>query len=48
MREAGRRGGLRTSARHGRAHYRKIGSKGGQKLRQLVETGKKLERDHHA
>ena len=44
VREAGRRGGTTTKERHGPEFYRQIGHKGGQKVRELIERGKSLER----
>lgn len=38
--EAGRRGGLETSRRHGRKFYHEIGKKGGHKVRELVKKGR--------
>ena len=43
--EAGRMGGLRTSATHGSEFYSEIGSKGGQKVRKLIREGKKDEQE---
>ena len=50
--EAGRKGGLRTSATHGEEFYSEIGRKGGkiggpkggQRVRKLIEAGKERER----
>jgi uncharacterized protein len=50
--EAGRRGGLRTSATHGEEFYSEIGrkggkmggSRGGQRVRKLIQEGKEQER----
>jgi uncharacterized protein len=41
VQEAGRRGGERTSQTHGRDFYEEIGRKGGQKVRELIEEGKR-------
>ena len=45
VREAGRKGGERTSETHGPDFYRQIGRKGGQKggpkVRDLINAGKK-------
>lgn len=41
VQEAGRRGGQRTSQTHGREFYEEIGHKGGQKVKELIEAGKK-------
>jgi general stress protein YciG len=43
--EAGRRGGEATSKTHGREFYEEIGHKGGERVRELVEEGKKSEGD---
>jgi general stress protein YciG len=43
VREAGRKGGETTSQRHGPEFYEEIGRKGGQKVRQLIERGKRSE-----
>ena len=43
--EAGRMGGLKTSRTHGEEFYSEIGSKGGQRVRQLIEAGKKYENE---
>jgi general stress protein YciG len=40
VREAGRRGGNMTKKRHGPEFYEKIGQKGGQKVKELIERGK--------
>jgi len=43
--EAGRRGGARggkvTAAKYGHEFYEKIGRKGGQKVKKLIQRGKK-------
>jgi general stress protein YciG len=41
VREAGRRGGEATSGKYGRTFYEEIGRKGGQRVRELVEQGKR-------
>lgn len=41
VREAGRRGGEATSGKYGREFYETIGKKGGQRVRELVEQGKR-------
>ncbi len=45
VREAGQKGGRKTAETHGREFYSSIGKKGGQKggakVRQLIEEGKK-------
>jgi general stress protein YciG len=43
VREAGRKGGEVTSARHGAQFYEEIGRKGGQKVKQLIEQGKRAQ-----
>jgi general stress protein YciG len=52
VREAGRRGGQTTKARHGRDFYvtigRKGGAKGGQRVRQLVQEGRRMEQERAA
>jgi uncharacterized protein len=40
VKEAGRRGGNMTKKRHGHEFYEKIGQKGGQKVKELIEKGK--------
>lgn len=39
--EAGRKGGETTSRRHGPEFYEEIGRKGGQKVKRLIEAGKR-------
>jgi general stress protein YciG len=39
----GQKGGRRTAATHGRSFYEGIGHKGGQKVRRLIQEGKKHE-----
>jgi uncharacterized protein len=39
--EAGRKGGETTSKRYGHEFYEEIGHKGGQKVKKLIEEGKK-------
>ena len=41
VQEAGRRGGTKTAQTHGRDFYEEIGHKGGQRVKELVEEGKK-------
>jgi general stress protein YciG len=41
VREAGRKGGETTKKRHGPKFYQEIGRKGGQKVKRLIERGKK-------
>ena len=43
--EAGRMGGEKTSETHGSEFYSEIGSKGGQKVRKLIEEGKEHEEE---
>lgn len=47
VREAGRKGGKATSATHGHEFYEEIGHKGGAKggprVRELIEEGRKAE-----
>jgi general stress protein YciG len=43
--EAGRLGGERTAQTHGEKFYSEIGHKGGQKVRKLIEDGKRFERN---
>ncbi|MFA5927285.1 MAG: Em GEA1 (EM1) [Patescibacteria group bacterium] len=47
VKEAGRKGGERTSKTHGRDFYeeigRKGGAKGGQRVKELIEAGKRAE-----
>lgn len=41
VREAGRKGGEVTARRHGPQFYEEIGRKGGQRVKQLIEQGKR-------
>jgi general stress protein YciG len=41
VREAGRKGGEVTSQRHGPQFYEEIGRKGGQRVKELIEQGKR-------
>jgi len=41
VREAGRKGGMVTAQRHGPQFYEEIGKKGGQKVRELIELGRR-------
>ncbi len=41
VQEAGRRGGEKTAQTHGREFYEEIGHKGGQRVRELIEEGKR-------
>lgn len=43
VREAGEKGGRATSETHGSEFYSEIGHKGGQRVRELVEEGKRTE-----
>ncbi|MBI3946488.1 MAG: Em GEA1 (EM1) [Armatimonadetes bacterium] len=43
VREAGRKGGETTSERYGHEFYEEIGQKGGQRVRDLIQKGKKQE-----
>lgn len=43
VREAGRKGGEVTAQRHGQQFYEEIGRKGGQKVKQLIEQGKRAQ-----
>ena len=43
VREAGRKGGEVTAKRHGPQFYQEIGKKGGQKVKELIEQGKRSE-----
>ncbi len=43
--EAGRMGGEKTAQTHGPEFYSEIGSKGGQKVRRLIEEGKAHEEE---
>lgn len=43
VREAGQKGGRRTSETHGREFYESIGKKGGDRVSELVERGKQSE-----
>ena len=39
--EAGRKGGEKTAKTHGHEFYEEIGHKGGQKVKELIEAGKR-------
>lgn len=39
--EAGRRGGAKTAETHGHEFYQEIGHKGGQRVKELIEQGKR-------
>ena len=45
VREAGRKGGEATAQRHGPQFYEEIGRKGGQKVKQLIEQGKRAQQN---
>jgi general stress protein YciG len=42
--EAGRKGGRKTADTHGHDFYKEIGHKGGQRVRELIEEGKKAQK----
>ncbi len=44
VREAGRLGGEAVSKKYGHEHFEEIGRKGGQKVAELIERGKQVER----
>ncbi|HNX39942.1 MAG TPA: Em GEA1 (EM1) [Methanothrix sp.] len=41
VQEAGRKGGMKTAQTHGKDFYTEIGHKGGQRVKELIEEGKK-------
>ncbi len=41
----GQKGGRRTAETHGREFYEEIGSKGGQRVRRLIQEGKEHEEE---
>jgi general stress protein YciG len=41
VQEAGRKGGLKTAQTHDREFYEEIGHKGGQRVKELIEEGKR-------
>jgi general stress protein YciG len=43
VREAGQKGGEKTSQTHGREFYQENGQKGGQRVRDLIDKGKEAE-----
>ncbi len=43
--QAGRKGGMKTSETHGHEFYQAIGHKGGQKVKELVEAGKRAKEE---
>jgi general stress protein YciG len=45
VREAGKKGGDATASTHGSEFYSEIGHKGGQRVRELIDEGKKNEEE---
>jgi general stress protein YciG len=43
--EIGRKGGQTTAEKHGPEFYEKIGKKGGNRVKELIELGKKADED---
>jgi general stress protein YciG len=43
--EAGSKGGKKTSETHGREFYEEIGHKGGSKVKELIEAGKRAKEE---
>ena len=43
VRDAGKKGGQETSRTHGKEFYQEIGHKGGQRVRELIQQGKRAE-----
>lgn len=43
--EAGRMGGIKTAETHGREFYSEIGTRGGQRVRRLIQEGKAREEE---
>lgn len=43
VQEAGRKGGQTTSREYGPEFYHEIGTKGGQRVRELIQEGKRVE-----
>ncbi len=41
VQEAGRKGGQRTAQTHGKEFYEEIGHTGGQRVKELIEEGKR-------
>jgi uncharacterized protein len=41
VQEAGKKGGMKTAETHGRDFYEAIGHKGGQRVKELIEEGKR-------
>jgi len=48
VKEAGHIGGEKTAETHGHEFYEEIGHKGGQRVRELIQEGKKLEGEEPA
>jgi general stress protein YciG len=44
VREAGMKGGNTTKQRYGEGYYESIGKKGGKRVKELIEAGKKAEK----
>lgn len=44
VREAGRKGGQTTAQEHGPEFYHEIGTKGGHRVRELIQRGKAAEK----
>ncbi|MFA6423322.1 MAG: Em GEA1 (EM1) [Patescibacteria group bacterium] len=47
VKEAGKRGGMATSRRHGPEFYHQIGTKGGETVRRLIQKGKNREKSEN-
>lgn len=45
VQEAGRKGGQTVSKKYGREFFEEIGRKGGQKVAELIERGKRAEKE---
>lgn len=43
VREAGKKGGMTTSREYGPEFYHEIGTKGGHRVRELIEEGKRAQ-----
>ncbi len=43
VREAGQKGGQRTSDTHDKEFYQEIGQKGGERVSELIDKGKQVE-----
>ncbi|HWQ20378.1 MAG TPA: KGG domain-containing protein [Methanotrichaceae archaeon] len=48
VKEAGHIGGEKTAETHGHEFYEEIGHKGGQRVRELIQEGKKVEGEEPA